>query len=227
MVSNVTSAGTSGAATGALTGNTKVSDQIGFDTYLKLLVTQLKNQDPLNPMDGTEFTKELATFSQLEQQINSNTYLEELTKAQDYGLQSLATSYIGRAVLVPGDKVVVDGKSGVEFGYNLEETAGKVEINIVATDGSGIVRTMFGDKTEGTHTLLWDGKDAEGNFMKSGTYKVSMSAVDFDGNKIVAEPYSYGIVTAVSGTGKEVRVEMHDNRKELATDVIKVAAIAG
>jgi len=225
MVTNVTGTGTSGAATGALTGNTKVSDQIGFDTYLKLLVTQLKNQDPLNPMDGTEFTKELATFSQLEQQINSNSYLEELTKAQDYGLQGLANSYLNKAVLVPGDKVVVDGTTGVEFGYNLDETAGKVSIDIIATDGSGVVRTLTGEKTEGNHIMTWDGKDTAGNVMKEGTYKVVVNASDFDGNKIPAQPYAYGIAVAIIGSGKDVQVELHDGRTEPATDVLKVASI--
>ena len=72
---------------------------VNFDMFLNLMVTQLQNQDPLNPADGTQFTEQLATFSQLEQQVASNQHLEKLANAQSLTSQSLAVNMIGKEVM--------------------------------------------------------------------------------------------------------------------------------
>ena len=215
-----------GALTGAATGGNSAASQIGFDTYLKLLVTQLKNQDPLNPLDGTEFTKELATFSQLEQQIQSNTLLEQLTKTQDYGSRGLATSYLGKAALVQGNTLTYVGEGEVEFGYNLEKAAVNVKIDIVANDGSGIVRTFYGDGTRGPHITKWDGLDDDGNLMAEGNYTVRIKAIDSEGKTLPSTAYTYGIVTAVTGSGDSVGIEIHDGRAADIDDVLMVRLVS-
>lgn len=225
----VDSVGSTGAANNStLLGGSKgaVTDQIGFDTYLKLLVVQLKNQDPLNPMDGKEFTKELATFSQLEQQIQSNDFLEQLTKTQDYGRQGLANSYLGKAALVPGNSLTYAGEGEVEFGYSLEKPAGKVQIDIIANDGSGVVRTIYADGTAGNHVLKWDGKNDAKEVMEEGTYTVRVKATDTEGTVIPSQAYTYGIVTAVTGAGGTVEVELHDGRRTDVDDVLMVRLVA-
>ncbi|MCA3243864.1 MAG: hypothetical protein INF43_00975, partial [Alphaproteobacteria bacterium] len=98
-----TGASANGAITGIAAGQNAALNSVNFDTFLKLLVAQLRNQDPLNPLDGTQFTGQIAQFSSLEQQINSNNYLKQLVAERDFGEQNLANSYLGKQVLGPGN----------------------------------------------------------------------------------------------------------------------------
>jgi flagellar basal-body rod modification protein FlgD len=136
-------AGNAGPITVLATGGSKTAgaaSTVTFNTYLQLLTAQLKNQDPLNPMEGTDFTAQLAQFSQLEQQINSNKYLEGLTKSNSYSLQTLATSYLGKDTLVAGNKVAKTDDS-TDFGFKLDKPATRVGIDIFDSTGAK-VRTL-------------------------------------------------------------------------------------
>jgi len=227
MVDAVSSGGSVvGSLTGAAAGGNSAASQIDFNTYLKLLVTQLQNQDPLNPMDGTEFTKELATFSQLEQQIQSNNYLERLTQVEDSSTRGLATSFLGKAALVAGNKLEYMGEGTLEFGYTIEDASSQVKIDIVANDGSGVVRTLYGDGTAAKHMMEWDGKNEEGELMAAGDYTLRIKATDIDGNTVPSEAYTYGVVTAVLGSGDDVRVEIHDGRTSTVNDVMTVRMVS-
>lgn len=201
----------------SLTGNNKVT----FDTFLKLLVAQLKNQDPLNPMQGTEFTAQIAQFSQLEQQINSNTYLQQLLKQRDYGEQTLATSYIGKTVLVPGDKMSKGDTGDVTLGYSLEKAARDVKVSISNSDGT-IVRTFDGDPKAGNHLVTWDGKDDNGDALPAGTYKITVKAFDADGKGVTANPYSLGKVDSVLNDSGTISLSLIDGRQVTMDDVMSV-----
>jgi flagellar basal-body rod modification protein FlgD len=109
ITNNNTSTSASGKITSTAGGS--AASKVGFDTFLKLLTTQLKNQDPLNPLDGTQFTAQIAQFSQLEQQINSNNYLKTLSESRDYSIQAVATNYLGKEALVSGNKLTKDSEA--------------------------------------------------------------------------------------------------------------------
>lgn len=215
--SGASSAAAQASASVSLSGNNKVT----FDTFLKLLVAQLKNQDPLNPMEGTEFTSQIAQFSQLEQQINSNSYLQELLKQRDYGQQNLATSYIGKDVLVPGDRLVKAASGDVTLGYSLEKTATKVTVGISNADGT-TVRTFSGDGSKGRHLVTWDGKDDAGNVLPAGAYKITVQAYDANGTKVTSEAYSMGRVDSVLNDGTDISLSILDGRQVGMDDVMSI-----
>src|ERR1700761_6145832 len=147
--------------TPAATGTSSTPDAMAqlsgnFSTFLTLLTTQLKNQDPLSPMDSNEFTQQLVEFSQVEQQINTNTNLQSLiTQGQSQG-SAMATSYLGKQV------TITNGQSGLSNGtanwtYNLGTTAAVTSLSVTNANGQ-VVYTGSGETTAGDHTFTWNGQ---------------------------------------------------------------------
>jgi flagellar basal-body rod modification protein FlgD len=219
--------GVSGALSGLATGGNSALNNVNFDTFLKLLVTQLKNQDPLNPMDGTEFTGQIAQFSSLEQQIRGNDLLEKVAQAKDYSQQALAVGFIGREALIPGtEATMADGK--LEFGYRVDEGATNVDIEILNSAGQ-VVHTIKGDATPGGHIASWNGKGPNGAVIaEDGTFKLRISANNVDGKKIPSATFTYGIVTEVTSDGKgTTSVGTMDGRTTDFENILSVRAFQG
>ncbi len=221
-----TISGASGTAdaSGVLTSSATGLNTVDFNTFLKLLVAQLKNQDPLNPLDGTEFTGQIAQFSALEQQINSNNYLSQLVEQRDFGQQTLAVSYLNKVVLAPGDTVALGEDTGAEFGYVLDNTAAKVDISIYDATGK-LVRSVNGDKSEGNHILTWDGKDDAGNVLEPGNYTVRVKATDGDDKVIANTVLTYGVVASVLNSEGTANLVMSDGRNVALEDVLAVTSL--
>jgi flagellar basal-body rod modification protein FlgD len=172
---------------------------VNFDTFIKLLVAQLQNQDPLNPVDGTEFTQQIATFSALEQQIASNKHLEQLVAQNSYAAQGIALNMMGKEVLAPGNVAnVINGK--MDFAYELDASAVAVTLEII--DGSGqVVKTIEANRTKGVHAEQWDGTMDNGQKAADGAYTIRLRAFDNDGNSILSQVYAYGRVVSVESLG--------------------------
>ena len=126
------------AATAA--GNQLAKD---FDTFLSLLTTQLQNQDPLDPMDSSEFTNQLVAFAGVEQQIQTNKNLEQLQSQLTAARNAAAVEYIGREVDIRSDSGVHDG-SGLTFRYDLSRAASQVRLQVIDEFG----RTVFSSGRE-------------------------------------------------------------------------------
>lgn len=154
---------------------TSREDALGRDTFLTMLVAQLQNQDPLNPMDGTDFSAQLAQFSQLEQLINLNDSMEQLAAAYDKKSEGDAVGFVGKQVTGNVDAMnVEDGTVSGGF-YSLNQPA---DIMITITDADGkTVKTMYeGQQTAGSHLISWDGTDNNGEAVEDGTYKYTVMA---------------------------------------------------
>ncbi len=224
-MATVTGTSTTSNATGALTSAAGGGlNTVDFNTFLKLLVAQLKNQDPLNPLEGTEFTGQIAQFSALEQQINSNNYLSQLLEQRDYGQTSLAVSYIGKVALAPGDTMAIGKSGGSEFAYSLEKTASSVEITIRDKDGK-VVKTQTGDGTTGNHIVTWDGKNDAGTQVAEGNYTVSVRAIDSAGAVLPNTVMTYGVVSSVITEDGNASLVMTDGRTVGIKDVLAVTAM--
>ncbi len=220
----VNGVGGSTDASGALTSSASGGLQtVDFNTFLKLLVAQLKNQDPLNPLDGTQFTGQIAQFSALEQQINTNNHLSKLLEQRDFGQQTLATSYLGKVVLAPGE-AFSKGANGTEFGYVLDKGATNVDISIYDKDGK-LVRSVKGDAAEGNHIVTWDGKDEAGNLLGEGAYQVKIKATDKDGKVVASEAMVYGKVASVLNENGTSSLIMGDGRQVQLEDVLAVTSL--
>lgn len=151
------------------------NDALGRESFLTMLVAQLQNQDPLNPMEGSDFSAQLAQFSQLEQLMNLNDSMEKLAASSTSESQKDLMSYIGKQVTGEVDSMQVE-QGAVSGGFfNLNEAA---EIRVEITDESGnIVRTLpLGTKGTGSHLISWDGTDASGEAVEDGTYNYRVLA---------------------------------------------------
>ena len=174
---------------------------LGKDDFLKLLVMQLRNQDPFEPMKGTEFATQLAQFSSVEQLSNLNTTITQSVDANHLLTQSisnaLATTVIGKEVRATGDSFAIAGAGSVKLGYHLGSNADTLVVRIL--DGGGnIVRTIEGTgKDAGDTTFTWDGKDDWGRRVADGNYKFKVEGADAKGLSINASAFVFGSVTAV------------------------------
>jgi len=174
---------------------------LGKDDFLKLLVTQLQNQDPLSPMSGSDFAAQLAQFSSVEQLSNINTTLTQSVSANQLLSQSisnaLAATFIGKQVRASSDTFALSSTGNVKLGYTLASAADTVTVNI--KDGTGaIVRTLQVHGTDkGDNTFTWDGNDDQNQALTPVTYTFEVSAKDAKGNIINASGFSFGTVSAV------------------------------
>lgn len=166
-----------------------------FDTFLVMLTTQLKHQDPLSPMDSTQFTNQLVQFANVEQQINANKNLETLISVQKTNQTSAAIGYLGQTIEAPTNGLPLqDGKAA--FSYTLPEEAAAVSINI-KNDAGKVVATMTGKTDKGRHEVTWDGKDSAGNQLADGKFTIEAVAVDREGTVLEAASTVYGKVTDI------------------------------
>jgi len=164
---------------------------MGKDDFLKMMIAQLQHQDPLNPLDGTEFTAQLAQFSSLEQLSNMNTQLETLGLYQSSLNNTQSISLIGKEITATGNVIKVDGASA-DLAYNLSETA-NVTISIYDEKGNLVDTLEPGTQQEGENSVAWDCSN-----VAVGNYTFEVSAKDANGNAISAYTMLTGKVTGVS-----------------------------
>lgn len=175
-----------------------------FDTFLTLLTTQLKNQDPTEPMESAEFTSQIAQFAMVEQTIESNDYLEKLVTQNQQG--SGLVSYIGQQVEAPGSKGVLENGSAT-FVYDIQGAASEATINVL--NGAGQVIFSDGiDAATGKSTYVWDGIGDNGQQYPDGAYTIAILAKDGAGTDVEVETYTTGKVTGVDFSGDEVMLEV-------------------
>ncbi len=170
-----------------------------MDTFLQLLTTQLQNQDPMNPMDSDQFTQQLVEYSQVEQQINTNTNLQTLISLQQGGAASGAVSYLGKTVSVTnGNASLTDGAAS----WNYTLAAQSSDTTLTVTNASGqTVYTGAGSTASGSNTFDWNGQDSSGNQLPDGVYTLAVSAAASDGSAVQTSVSSTGVVSEVNMSG--------------------------
>jgi flagellar basal-body rod modification protein FlgD len=167
-----------------------------YDSFLKLLTTQLQHQDPLSPMDSNQFISQLVAFAGVEQQINSNSNLEKLIGLQNNNLTTSALGYIGKTVQAAGDTTALAGGQA-QFGYNLAGTAAAVDLAVLDPSGH-VVYATTGETAQGNHTFTWDGHDMNGNALPDGSYTLRVVAQNAQGGQVAATTTVFGKVTGVA-----------------------------
>jgi len=172
-----------------------------FNTFLTLLTTQLKNQDPLSPMDSNQFTQQLVQFSQVEQQINSNQNLESLISLTKARGAIDAVSYLGKKLtLTDGTAALMNGQAN--WAYSLDNDAATSRVTV--SDASGrVVYVGTGETTSGMHSFSWNGQDNGGNSLSPGAYTLKVTAQASDGSSVGTRIASQGTVSEVDLTGSE------------------------
>ncbi|MCP4600078.1 MAG: flagellar hook assembly protein FlgD [Proteobacteria bacterium] len=170
--------------------------------FLSLLVAQLKNQDPLEPMSNSEFVAQLAQFSSVEQLVGVNEGLNVLGVQQMGMANAQAATLIGNEVEVRSDKLQVrDGDASASAGFRLDGDAADVQVKLRDASGS-VVRTIeLGYQQQGIVPFEWDLLDDNGARKAPGTYRVDVVATDGEGNEISWESRVRGAVTGVNYDG--------------------------
>ncbi|AQS50338.1 MAG TPA: flagellar hook assembly protein FlgD [Paenalcaligenes hominis] len=184
------------------------------DRFLTLLITQLRNQDPLNPMDNEQITSQLAQLSTVQgiQQLNDT--LLALSGQMDVSQSMQAANLIGKPVLVPGSKISLgsdpanpDVKVATPFGVDLMSTADKVTVNILNNGGSVVREIELDIREAGVYSFEWDGRDNTGQVLPDGAYNVEIKASLADA-PVSAEALRYGVVDSVAYTTKGLRLDL-------------------
>ena len=199
-----TTTGGLAAATNSATGK----QALGKDAFLQLLVTQLKNQNPLDPQDNSEFVAQLAQFSSLEGITTLNTTVSGIAGNYNSSQALQASSLVGRSVIAQTDKAVVDTSKSFN-GSVVVPASGAVSVTIKDTDGK-VVRTIdMGTQKAGNASFIWDGKDASGAVAAAGTYTFTASAT-YDGKATSLITYLPATVNSVtiSQTGGELMLNL-------------------
>lgn len=220
-VSNTTSS--SSSSTSSTTSSTIDAT---YDMFLQLLVAELETQNPLDPVDSTEFVTQLASYSALEQQIETNDYLSDIYDSIDSIASGVSTglSYLGQTVTVDTDTLTVsdDGSVDTSWVYTLDSDASDVTLTIVNSDGD-TVWTDDGETSSGSHTLTWDGTDSDGNTVDAGDYTLEVTATDSSGNTVTTSIAITGTVTAVDSSSGSTILELGDTEVDI-DDVTRVAS---
>ena len=178
---------------------------LGKDDFLQMLVVQLKNQDPLNPMDGTDFVSQLATFSSLEQLTNMNSQIGQLGVYQATMTNTQAVNLLGKEVTVNQDSGFQVSGSTADFSYNLARPAENVSIVIYDSSGREVDRIEAGKQGSGLQTMMWPkGNNAD------GLYSYTVSAYDINGDMIPVETMMTGKVTAVQYRNNAIYLTIND-----------------
>ncbi len=173
-------------------------EDIGIDQFLTLFIAQIKNQDPLSPLDSAEFTAQLAQFTSVEQLYGMNKSLSDIQGIlNDQGGQQDLIALIGKTVKADENTISVEDGEVLSGFFNLEESA---DTTVSVYDSNGLkIRTLYsGWKEKGEHNINWDGRDESGEIVPDGAYTFEVTARDENGYYVTANTYISGEVTGVT-----------------------------
>ncbi|WP_181295166.1 flagellar hook assembly protein FlgD [Pseudomonas sp. Q2-TVG4-2] len=152
------------------------SNDLGKNEFLELLVTQLNNQNPLEPQENGEFIAQLAQFSTVEGVEKLNSSMETMLSGYQSSQALQASSLVGRKVIVPTDKAVVDTSETFKASLVLPTSSSNVAVNVYDSAGAVVNRINMGQQEAGNVSFMWDGKDSNGKTLPPGTYKFEAQA---------------------------------------------------
>ena len=221
MTTPVTNTGTA-APKSTDTGSLAGKAVLGKDDFLRILVTQLRNQDPLNPMEGTEFATQLAQFSSVEQLIQMGEAMTASTAATTElkltAQTTLGATMVGRDVLLEGSKVTVDGDNPSRVTFDLGANAAEVTVRILDAKGKAVLTQDVGSLASGRRTVTLDTDK-----LADGTYSYDVVAKDAAAKAVTATPFTRGRVDGMAFSGGTISLRVNGTLVPML-DVIEVLA---
>jgi len=194
----VSGIGSTGKSSSSSTSGARLADN--FDAFLQILTTQLKNQNPLDPLDTNQFTQQLVQFSGVEQQLRTNEYLEAMMTSTQNANNSQAVSYIGKIVTAEGSKTeLVNGAATWHFAT---DKAATITASVRDKDGN-VVYTKTGTVKQGESVFTWDGVGSDGKAKPDGSYSITIEGRDGDGKLVNVGTQMTGEVTGIDFSGSE------------------------
>lgn len=209
------------AASKATSDQNKLAGDL--NRFLTLLVTQLQNQDPLEPLDANQFTSQLVQFASVEQQISQNANLEKLLAAQNSGGLAASIGYLGTTVEAKGTALPLqDGAA--KGSYTLAQPAAEAVAIVRDADGKTVFSSKV-DATAGRHAFQWDGFSTDGEALADGTYSLEVLAKSRTGASVAVTQTWFGTVTGVGSGAEGTLLNIGDDSLRLA-DVVSVQEAA-
>jgi flagellar basal-body rod modification protein FlgD len=191
------------------------------DDFMTLLLKQLSNQDPLNPMDSAQFTSQLTEFSSLEALTNIKDSLEGVLAYQQSMQNATVANLIDKSVETEGDSFYM--QDNAEVGYELDRDAASVMISVYDSSGAKVWSGETGEHMAGVNTFKWNGKDIEGNQLSAGNYSFGIDAKDISGNAVEASTIEKGLVTGISFEDGLTYLTLDGNRKINLSDIKSIS----
>ena len=209
----------------AASSSSASKNTMGKDDFFKLLIAQLKNQDPSNPSDSSQFAAQLAQYSSLEQMQNINTNLTNSLNA-NYSLtqsinNTMAATLIGKEVKLSGGDISYSGQTNVKLGYTINSIAKDVTIKIYDASG-GLVQTITDSNVDsGSHSVSWDFKNSAGSSLPNGQYKFVVEATSMSGETLKPDIYKLGSISGVKFTENGTKL-LIGGSEYLLSDILEI-----
>jgi len=203
------------------TTSTAKNDIMGKDDFLRLLVAQLQSQDPMNPMESTDFTAQLAQFSSLEQLQNINTSLGGIGTSQSVLTNSQAVGFIGKTITAIGNTIDVTGGRSQDLQFSIDADAVGSYLRVYDQQGNFIRQIETGGLASGQNSVSWDGTDYLGGQVPDGSYSFEVEAIDELGNTVPSTQYMTGVVSGVHFQNGVAYLQC-DNREIAMGNVVNV-----
>jgi len=197
---NITAAVTTPAANSSSTSSTGIDGSTiagNFQTFLTLLTTQLKNQNPLDPLDTNQFTQQLVQFAQVEQQLKSNDQLSTLVSLEKTAQATTALAYVGQTVAVDGQTAALKNAQAT-WSFTVPKPVSAV-VTIKNAAGQSVFTSSY-TMNAGAQNFKWDGRDTSGVQWPDGNYTLSMTAKDASGQSVSIPSEVQGVVDSVDLT---------------------------
>jgi flagellar basal-body rod modification protein FlgD len=205
-----TTPGTTGTSTKSSTSSLTGSSSLGKDSFLQLLVTQMQNQNPLDPQDNSEFVAQLAQFSSLETMQNLSTSVDSISTMYQSSQALQASSLVGRSVTVDAGSTYVDTSKAMTGSVVLPSSSSDTTVKIYDSTGTNVVRTIdLGTQKAGTTAFSWDGKDDSGVAVEPGNYSFVANGM-LDGKGTQLSTYLPATVNSVTmgTTGSDMTLNL-------------------
>jgi flagellar basal-body rod modification protein FlgD len=215
-VTTVTSASAGAAAPAPASSAATAADS--QNQFLTLLVTQLNNQDPLNPLDNAQLTSQLAQMSTVSGIETLNATVQALVDQSSASQTLQASSLIGRAVLAPGSDMAGGGGAPSAFAVDLPSSAQSVKVSVVDAAGHTVRTIDMGTLPQGLHSAVWDGNSDAGQALPAGNYSIQVSATN-GGAAVAAQSLVYSQVGSVTQATGGVTLDLDTGRSISLSDV--------
>jgi flagellar basal-body rod modification protein FlgD len=220
-ISSVSSAyvSSSSSSTSSTSTSSSTSSSLSTSDFLKLIVAELKNQNPLDPTDTTQFMNQLVSYASYDQQTTMNSNLSDLVTSMNSMLSSNGLGYIGQTVEAKGDTTTLQNGSA-SWGYSLTSETATTTITVSDQKGNA-VWTGSGETSSGQHTFTWDGTTSSGGKAADGDYTVSVSAKNASGTSVLDYTTVIGKVTGIDSSSGKTLLTIGDTTVEMS-NVINV-----